>query len=163
MKKKESVHLIDRFESFNRNISQAYKYMLKIKSYYMKDLGLKAAHVMCLLHIGKAEDGVTAGELSALCMEDKAAISKSLTELKNHGLIWADDENGSKTYRVKYHVTQLGADVYKTISAHIVEAVTACSSSMSLEEGRVFFSTLGDVVENLKGYYESLEKSNQAD
>jgi len=155
--------LIDRFESFNRNISQAYKYMLKIKSYYMKDLGLKAAHVMCLLYIGKNEAGLTAGELGALCMEDKAAISKSLTELKSHGLIWADDENGTRTYRVKYYLTEEGAEAYKKVSAHIVEAVTACTKCMSIEEGQVFFSTLGDVVANLKGYYDNLEQNGRSE
>ena len=105
--------MLDRFLTLSANISQAYKYMTKIKSHYMTSMGLKAAHVMCLLHIGFHEEGLTPVELSTLCAEDKAAVSKNLAALKSMGLIWADDENSGKVYRIKYRITEKGRTAYR--------------------------------------------------
>ena len=151
--------MLNRFLTFSTNISQAYKYLTKIKSHYMTSMGLKAAHVMCLLHIGFHEEGLTAVELCTLCAEDKAAISKNLAALKSMDLIWADDENNSKIYRVKYRVTEKGAAIHKEISEYVVEAVEVCSAGMSLEEGATFYRTFNSVVENMKTYYHDLDKA----
>ena len=152
--------MLDRFLTFSANISQAYKYMTKIKSHYMTSMGLKAAHVMCLLHIGFHEEGLTPVELSTLCAEDKAAVSKNLAALKSMGLIWADDENSGKVYRIKYRITEKGAAIHKEISDYVIEAVEVCSAGMSYEEGADFFRSFNSVVENMKTYYHDLDKDD---
>ena len=154
--------MLNRFLTFSTNISQAYKYMTKIKSHYMSSMGLKAAHGMCLLHIGFHEEGLTAVELSTLCAEDKAAISKNLAALKAMDLICGDDENGGKVYRVKYRVTEKGAAVHKEISDYVVEAVEVCSAGMTFEEGANFYRAFNSVVENMKTYYHDLDKEESA-
>ena len=73
--------MIRRFKEFTKNISFAYKYIIKIKSAAIKEFGLKGSHVMCLFYIGESENGLTATKLCKLCGEDKAAISKSLAAL----------------------------------------------------------------------------------
>ena len=76
-----------RFEKFTSYVTAAYKYIVKIKTHEMKSFGLRGSHVMCMFYIGKSKSGITTGELISLCAEDKAAISKSLSELKNKGLV----------------------------------------------------------------------------
>lgn len=148
---------IDRFVNFTSYISLAYKYVAKIKSYEMKIFGLKASHVMCLFHIGSSTDGLTAVELSALCMEDKAAISKALAQLREQRLIYADDDNGAKVYRAKYLATDEGRQVYEKISRFIESTVDECGKGVSAEQRAQFYASLELVTSNLREYYESLE------
>ena len=91
--------MIDRFENFTAYIAQAHKLILKIKTHEMQSFGLKASHVMCLYYIGKHPEGLNAVELTTLCMEDKAGISKALAELKKKALIHSIQTNDSKIYR----------------------------------------------------------------
>ncbi len=149
--------MIDRFEDFTSYINQAYKYIIKIKAHEMKPFGLKAAHVMCLFHIGKHEEGLTAGELATLAMEDKAAISKTLAELKQRELILADDGGGTRIYRAKYLLTEEGHKVYSVISRIIVRTVEECGHGLTSEERRIFYRALRIIVSNLKDYSAILE------
>lgn len=159
----EMFDVLNRFLTFSTNISQAYKYITKIKSHYMKSLGLKAAHVMCLLYIGLHEEGLTPVELSALCAEDKAAVSKNLAALKSMDLVAAADDSGDKVYRVKYKLTEKGAAIYEELGNYIVDSVDACAAGMSMEEGSVFFRTFDAVVSRMKDYYHSLEDEKERD
>ena len=150
--------MIKRFEEFTSAVTLAYKYIIKIKAYEMKAFGLKASHVMCLFHIGKHEEGLTAGELGTLCMEDKAAISKALAELKKQELIMADDEHGAKVYRAKYYITEKGAEIHKTISAFLVRTVEEVGKGLSVQEWEDFYHSFAVILNNLQNYYKHLEK-----
>ena len=96
--------MYDRFETFTARISSIYRCIQKIKS---MEIGLKGSHVMCLFHLGRQDDGhpgsagggLTAGELCALCGEDKAAISRSIAELEERGYLLRPDADGKKAYR----------------------------------------------------------------
>lgn len=147
--------MIERFEEFTSNISQAYKYIVKIKAYEMKTFGLKGAHVMCLFSIGKHSEGLTAGELAELCKEDKAGISKSLSELKNQGLITA--ENNGRVYKAKYFITEKGLEIYNKVSNLIVGIVDECSGDLNEAERAKFYKTLSAIVENLENCCKRLE------
>ena len=47
----------------------------------MKKFGLRASHTMCLYYLGRYDGGLTATQLTELCKEDKAAISRCLGQL----------------------------------------------------------------------------------
>ena len=78
--------MFDRFETFATTIATINRYVQKIKSMEMKTLGLKGTHVMCLYSLGKHPEGLTATQLCRLCGEDKAAISRTITELTEKDL-----------------------------------------------------------------------------
>lgn len=149
--------MIDRFEDFTSYINQAHKYILKIKAHEMKPFGLKAAHVMCLFHIGKHGEGLTAGELATLAMEDKAAISKALSELKQKELILVDDGGGTRIYRAKYLLTERGREIFTVIERIIVKTVEECGRGLTAEERVIFYRSLKTIVSNLKDYSAILE------
>ena len=82
--------MFDRFETFVTTISTIHRYMQKIKSTEMKTLGLKGTHVMCLYSLGKHPEGLTATQLCRLCGEDKAAISRAITELTDKKFVCSE-------------------------------------------------------------------------
>ncbi len=147
--------MILRFEEFTRNISQAYKYILKIKSKEMGEYGLKASNVTCLFHLGQHPDGLTATELCEKCMEDKAGVSKSLSLLKEKGFVLQDDE---RKYKAKYTVTEEGRKVFDEIKTVIENIVCAVGDNLTEDERETFYRALGMIVKNLEKICEETEQ-----
>ena len=139
--------MIQRFEEFTSNISQAYKSIIKIKSHEMTEYGLKASNVTCLFYLGKHEEGLTATELCEKCMEDKAAVSKSLAVLKERGYVMHQDDG--KKYKLKYFITDAGKRVYEEISLIIADVVGRVGEGLTDEERNIFYKALGTIVKNL--------------
>ena len=72
-----------RFETFSLSILELNRYLQKIKELEMKQFGLKASHTMCLYYLGQHPEGLTATQLTELCKEDKAAVSRCLSQLSS--------------------------------------------------------------------------------
>ena len=77
----------DRFERFVVSITELHRYLQKLKELEMGQLDLKAGYTMCLYYLGKHPEGLTATQLTELCKEDKAAISRTLSQLSAKGLV----------------------------------------------------------------------------
>ena len=146
------VLMIERFETFVIAITEIYKAIQKIKVQQMAELGLKGTHVMCLFFLKEHPYGLTSAELSQLCHEDKAAISRILKELNQKDLIFSED----KKYRSKINLTEKGIMVTNTMYEKIIKAVNLAAIGYSKEERDIFYRVLLQVAENLKT--ESVEK-----
>ncbi len=81
---------MDRFEAFTGSILELNRYLQKLKEIEMRPYGLRAGHVMCLYYLGKNPQGLTATELTEVCREDKAAVSRSLSQLIQKDLVCGD-------------------------------------------------------------------------
>ena len=77
----------DRFERFVVSITELHRYLQKLKELEMGQMDLKAGYTMCLYYLGKHPEGLTATQLTELCKEDKAAISRTLSQLSSKGLV----------------------------------------------------------------------------
>ena len=141
--------MIRRFKEFTKNISFAYKYIIKIKSAAIKEFGLKGSHVMCLFYIGESENGLTATKLCKLCGEDKAAISKSLSALVELGYVELENDENKK-YRSKYFLTRSGKKVKNALDFKIADVVSDGGIGLTEEEREVFYSALQKIVDNLE-------------
>lgn len=98
----------DRFERFVVSITELHRYLQKLKELEMGQLDLKAGYTMCLYHLGKHPEGLTATQLTELCKEDKAAISRTLSQLSAKG--WYPVNCGNKrSYRTLYYLTEKAA------------------------------------------------------
>lgn len=151
--------MVERFENFTSLIALSSKCIMKIKSHEMKAFGLKGSHVMCLYHIGKNPQGVTSVELSNLCMEDKAAISKTVAELRKKDLI-STDSLGSKVYRAKHVITVKGLEVHQHISYLIENIVKEVGEGLSEEERSIFYKSLQQITENLSKICDNIDNIN---
>ena len=141
--------MIGRFKEFTKNISFAYKYIIKLKSAAIREFGLKGSHVMCLFHIGEADNGLTATKLCKLCGEDKAAISKSLSALLELGYVELENDENKK-YRSKYFLTKSGKRVKDALDVKIADVVADGGIGLTEEERDAFYSALQKIVDNLE-------------
>ena len=73
--------MINRFELFTTTITQIYKNLQRIKMQEMSGFELRGTYVMCMFELNRNPEGLTITQLSQLCGEDKAAISRTISEL----------------------------------------------------------------------------------
>ena len=142
----------DRFQAFVTGISVCYKYIQKIKSVEMTEFGLKGAHAMCLFFLHSHPEGLTAAQLSQLCAEDKAAVSRSLASLTEKGYIESDE----KKYRSRIRLTEQGKKVAVHIDEMIERWVESGGDGLSEENREAFYSSLELISNNLRDHLEEM-------
>jgi len=147
--------MIERFEKFTRDVATASKCIAKIKAYEMKRFGLRGGAVMCLFFIGKHSEGLTPTELSELCGEDKAGISRTLSHLREKNYVEIFDEG--KKYRARYRITERGKAVCDALTEAINRVVADAGDELSDKERDSFYKTFGIIVEKLRELTTDLE------
>ena len=139
--------MIQRFDAFVSGITSCYKYIQRIKSMEMTEFGLKGTHVMCLYYLRQNPAGLTASQLCGLCAEDKAAISRTVSELKSRGYI---PTLSQKAYRAMLTLTAAGQEVARKFD-HLIEGwVSAGGDGLSSEERSDFYKSLATISDNLR-------------
>ena len=106
---------MDRFETFTALVTGISRTIRKIKNEEMVEFHLKGPHVSCLYYLYKNET-LTAKELSELCEEDKANMSRTVEYLIKGGYI---AKRTACRYRAPLSLTEEG----KRIGAHIAERI----------------------------------------
>lgn len=143
------------FENFTVSILKLNKLVHKIKLYEMKEYGLQAVHVMCIYYISRSADGITAGELARLTLEDKAAISRAVALLLRKGYVSCD----GRRYNSVIKITEAGQKVSDYIDRKAERAVNAGMDGTLTDERRdEFYKSLALISQNLKTYYDTLLK-----
>ena len=138
--------MLQRFEAFVSGITVCHKYIQRIKSMEMTELGLKGTHVMCLFYLHHNPQGLTAAQLCQLCAEDKAAISRTLVTLQEKGCILT----GEKKYRAPIHLTEEGTRIAMQLDELIQQWVSFGGDGLTDEERLVFYKALSHISENLQ-------------
>ncbi len=146
--------MLNRFGAFVSGITACYKYIQRIKSMEMTELGLKGTHAMCLFHLHRHGEGLTAAQLCQLCGEDKAAISRTLADLEGKGYLHTQESTGKK-YRAMLRLTAEGEAVANRIDSLIEDWVGAGGEGLTDEEREEFYRVLGHIALNLKHRYET--------
>lgn len=140
----------NRFETFVIMINQINRCIQIIKNREMEKYGLKGSHVMCLYQLKQNENGITSKELSLLCGEDKAAISRTLSALEEKGLITFVDTEGKKRYRTMIILTEEGRRICNEVNQIIAQMVEENGEGYTEQEREVFYRVLSGVAENLQ-------------
>lgn len=141
--------MIKRFEMFTTLITQVYKSLQRIKNREMTEFNLKGIHTMCIFHLGRNPEGMSITALSAACEEDKAAISRTVTELTNDGYVTA--VSGHR-YRTPVTLTDKGRLVADRLNEIVAEAVVAGGKGLTDEERDIFYKSLKCISDNLTEY-----------
>ena len=147
--------MIQRFDAFVSGITSCYKYIQRIKSMEMTEFGLKGTHVMCLYYLRQNPGGLTASQLCGLCAEDKAAISRTVSELRSQGYITTLSQ---KAYRAMLTLTNAGQELARKFDSLIEDWVTIGGSGLSDEERSDFYKVLATIAENLRSRIETESK-----
>ena len=135
-----------RFQSFVTGITVCYKYIQRIKSMEMTELGLKGTHVMCLFFLYQNPEGLTAAKLCQLCAEDKAAISRTLAFLQQEGYLLSTGHR----YRAVLTLTEKGTQTAQQLEKLIGQWVGFGGDGLSEEDRATFYRVLEHISGNLR-------------
>ena len=149
--------MIQRFDAFVSGITACYKYIQRLKFMEMTAFGLKGTHVMCRYYLRRNPAGLTAAQLCGLCAEDKAAISRTVSELRSRGYITTLSE---KAYRAMLTLTAAGQELARKFDQLIEGWVTAGGDGLTDEERVDFYKSLSAIAENLRTRIDAELKHN---
>ncbi len=141
--------MIQRYTQFKATIACIDKSIQKLERQEMERFGLKGPHVQCLMAISSHEKEITAATLSRICNKNKAAISRSLAQLEDKGLVLRQ-----AGYRGYLTLTEQGKAVTQRISQTAERTVKAVSLDFD-EAGRTaFYQALERIACNLQSICE---------
>lgn len=145
-----------RYESFTTLILQLNRSVQHIKSVEMATLNLKGVHASCLAFL-KENGSMTQSELTRMCAEDKATISRAVATLMERGLVECPQQGSSSTrrYRGLLALTEEGSRLAERVCSMVEAAVTAGGSGLTDEERSILYRCLRTVNENLYHYVQA--------
>ncbi len=150
--------MADSFEQLTNGVTRIYKSIRKIKRLHMDSIGLKGAHVMCIHYLFTHPEGLTGTELCARCREDKAGISRILSDLEAlHMIDYQAFDNGRK-YRAKAFLTEEGRIYGAKINKYIEHAVIAGGNGLNASDTEIFYRVLFTIADNLEELCNKIEK-----
>ena len=140
--------MLGRYELLSSSISSMYHDIQKIERVEMARFGLKGPHAQCMLAMSRYPEGLTSSQLCEICDKDKAAISRTVAELEEAGMVSRDQRNGSR-YRALLTLTDQGTAAARAVSERARVAVE--QAGVGLEDGQrqVFYQVLALISRNL--------------
>lgn len=139
--------MIQRYTDFVTGITVCYKYIQRIKNAEMTEFGLKGIHASCLFYLNLHPEGLTAAQLCQLCAEDKAAISRILSDLRSRGYLLP---NTGKNYRAPLHLSDSGREVARKMEPMIRSWVAIGGQGMTDAQREQFYDSLARIAQNLR-------------
>ena len=145
----------ERFETFTLLITSISRSIRRLKTEETAEINLKGPHVSCLYHLYKGGP-MTAVEICEVCDEDKAAVSRSLLYLENHGFLVREGNaserirEGGKHYRSPLLLTERGTETARGLVERIDHVLEAVSIGVSEEDRANMYRTLKQIDENLR-------------
>ena len=134
----------ERFTPFVLYIERISKNIKRIADEKMAPYGLRSAHVMCIMQIGKTEEGLSSSELSEACGVDKAFISRVTAELIEKGHIAKADGTEGK-YKIKFELTESGRQINREIVNIVMECIDKVDAHISVKKLEIFYELLGGI------------------
>jgi DNA-binding MarR family transcriptional regulator len=148
---KELQFMVTRFEQFVSAINGIHRCIQRIERSEMEKYGLKGYHAQYLMALMRYEEGVTAVQMCDICDVNKAAVSRSISELENEGLVVRRSREGTSTaYRATLVLTDKGKEAAKWVSLRAQEAVEKAGSGLSADDRAAMYNALENISCNLR-------------
>lgn len=139
--------MTDRFHSFTVLIGSISRSIRRLKTDEVKEYNLSSSHVSCIYYLYKCE-GLTSKELTNICEEDKALISRSLDYLERNGFITCNSV-AKKRYKNALYLTSKGNEVGKALVERIDHILDLASEGLSEENRLILYQSLELINDNL--------------
>lgn len=152
----------NRFEEFTVTILRLSRSLQRLRDGEMEKYGLRGKHVMCLYYLGCHPEGLTAVQLTALCEEDKAAVSRTLAALVERGFVSSETAEGRRSYRSLHFLTDEGRATSKALNRSIAAALNYGGHGLTYEQWRNFCITVDRINNNLSQYIEDKDAGRPA-
>ena len=140
--------MVSKYEHFSLSVSRIYHDIQKIERTQMERFGLKGPHAQTLLALHRHPEGVTSVQLCEICAKDKAAVSRTIAELEEYGMVCRQQFHGS-AYRALLKLTPKGEAAAREVSARAVMAVEQAGKGLDDECRDVFYQVLARIADNL--------------
>ena len=140
----------NRFEKFSIAVLELNRYLQKIKDQEMRKFGLRSAHTMCVFYLGQHPEGLTVTQLSEICREDKAAVSRCLSQLAQRELVVSDAPRNLRAYR---------RILAKQVDERVAEALRWGGKGLTEEQRESFYASAQIILDNLSRYQEDGEEA----
>ena len=141
--------MVTRFEQFCTAISGIQRCIQKIERVEMAKYGLKGPHAQCMIAMERFPDGVTAAQLCEICDKAKAAISRTVGELEQAGMLLRYDPDG-KRYRSVLRLSEKGREIARGVNDLVLVAVSKASEGYDRETRETFVRVLSLIAGNLQ-------------
>ena len=139
---------MNRFEQFSYVISGINRHIQKIERDEMIKYGYKGAFAQYLVALRRYPEGITSAKLCGVCEKDKAAISRSVSELEQAGLLQRTERNGIR-YRALLVLTEQGIAAAEAVSRRARQAVEQAGEGLTDAQREVFYGVLAQIAGNL--------------
>lgn len=138
----------DRFKTFTVLVDKLKRSIRKIKTEEMAEFDLKSPHVSCLYYLYRSEP-LTSKELSEICEEDKAAVSRSIEYLEENGYLVCASKS-RKRYKTPLELTEKGIEVAKLITSKIDSILEKASEGVPEADKLIMYRSLELICDNLQ-------------
>lgn len=139
----------NRYEKFTSLIVGINRSIQKIKNQEMQEFGLKGNQVQCIYYLSQSLNGLTPFEVCQLCEEDKAAISRTIKNLEEKGLVFIDQTQGKK-YRNLIKLTEQGLILGEQIQNIIKQKLEIASKGIQEIDRKKLYEMLEIINKNLE-------------
>lgn len=140
--------MISKYELFSASVSSLYRDIQRIERRETAKYGMKGPHAQCLLAMSRYPEGITATQICDICEKDKAAVSRTLAELEENGLVLRTARNGSR-YRALLTLTEKGKDAARTVNEKAQIAVELAGAGLDDAQREIFYAVLDVIAGNL--------------
>ena len=143
----------ERFEEFVGLISSLEKEVQRIRAVECERLGLRGADLMCLYCLGRSDSPLTAAELSRRAGVTRAAVSRSLAQLEQGGLVTvAPAGEQGRAYRAPVSLTVAGRKTMAGVEGAVSRVMSRVDSALEDDDARArLYASLASVLECLRG------------
>lgn len=141
--------MVHRYERFSSSVSGINRCIQKIETDVMERFGLRGSHAQYLATLRRYEQGLTVSQLSDMCMKDKAAVSRAVSEMEEKELI-SREAAGDNFYRAAIQLTDKGKEIAEYVAKNATAAVELAGKGLSNEEREIFYAALDLISGNLR-------------
>lgn len=140
--------MLERYELFSASVFRLYRDMARIEREEMEKYGLKGALAQYLNILSRFPEGITAARLCEVCDRDKAAVSRTVAEMEQKGLLCRENA-GDSGYRALLKLTAAGREAAGFVHRRARQAVEAAGQGLTEEQRAIFYKTLDQIADNL--------------
>ena len=140
--------MISKYEIISNSVACISRDIQRLERAEMAKYNLKAPHAQFLLVLSPYPEGLIATQLCELCEKDKAAISRTVAELEESGLVRRLERNGNR-YRAALVLTQAGQEAAIAVSRKAKQAVELAGEGLTDADREIFYRVLAQIAENL--------------
>lgn len=141
--------MIGRFEQFTSAVAGISRCVQKIERTEMAKFGLKGPQTQCMVALSHYPEGITFGTLREVCNKDKAAISRTIADLEQQGMVERICPRGNH-YRALLRLTPQGQKIATQVQERAILAVDEASLGLDEAQREALCQMLDTVARNLQ-------------